>query len=215
MKHYAFPPEDAANNAKFKTVQRDDIINYARAKQYITEEEMLAALAIPQGGNVSSALGGVDRTIDVFAKTTVDLVMSYEVPARRLKKDAGVLENGPEVEMTIWLKDFPQSLQEFKALYALKQGIHGLFLLEERFVPDEMEEYSLQPSNSLNLSPSFLQQQLEEEKRRVEEKAKVEFNAEERLVSLTAALEVTKLVKTGELLPSGAPDQDLKHTFMI
>lgn len=78
-----------------------------------------------------------------------------------------------------------------------------------------MEEYSLQPSNSLNLSPSFLQQQLEEEKRRVEEKAKVEFNAEERLVSLTAALEVTKLVKTGELLPQGAPDQDLKHTFMV
>jgi hypothetical protein len=56
--------------------------------------------------------------------------------------------------MTIWLKDFPSSPAEIKALYALKQGIHGIFLLEEKFVPDEVDDYTLVPTNSLNLSPS-------------------------------------------------------------
>ncbi len=45
-KHYSFPAEDTVNGAKFKTVTRDDILNYARAKQYITEEELAAALAV-------------------------------------------------------------------------------------------------------------------------------------------------------------------------
>ena len=88
LKHYTFQTEDIANHSKFKTVQRDDIINYARAKQYITEEEMTAALAVAQGGDMSKVLGGVERMNEVFAKTTVDLVMSYEVPARRIKKEA-------------------------------------------------------------------------------------------------------------------------------
>lgn len=38
----------------------------------------------------------------------MDLIMSFEVPARRLKKDNP--NSNPEsidVEMTIWLKDFP------------------------------------------------------------------------------------------------------------
>ena len=47
--------------------------------------------------------------------------MSYEVPARRIKKDQNIQENNStEVEMTIWLKDFPSTLTEFKALIALK-----------------------------------------------------------------------------------------------
>jgi hypothetical protein len=53
--------------------------------------------------------------------------MSHEVPARRTKKEslAGVPEDQQnqqtaEVEMTIWLKDFPQSLADYKAVLALK-----------------------------------------------------------------------------------------------
>jgi hypothetical protein len=154
-KHYSFAPEDTVNSAKFKTVTRDDLINYSRAKQYITEEEMTAALAVPPGGDVAKVLGGTDRYTEVFAKTTVDVVMSHEVPARRIKKDSPpAVEIGEDVEMTIWLKDFPNSPAEIKALYALKQGIHGVFILEEKFVPDEADDYQLAPTNSLNLSPS-------------------------------------------------------------
>ena len=53
-----------------------------------------------------------------MAKTTVDLIMSFEVPARRVKKDSGVPvnEESTDVEMTIWLKDFPSTLHEFKLL---------------------------------------------------------------------------------------------------
>jgi hypothetical protein len=54
--------------------------------------------------------------------------------------------------MTIWLKDFPQSLPEFKALYALKQGVHGVFLIEEKFIPEEIDDYSM--TNALNQNPS-------------------------------------------------------------
>jgi hypothetical protein len=46
LKHYSFQPEDP-QTSKFKTVSRDDLLNYARAKQYITEEEVTAALAVP------------------------------------------------------------------------------------------------------------------------------------------------------------------------
>ena len=162
------------------------MLNYARAKQYITEEELTAALAVPQGGDISKVLGGADRYTEVMAKTTVDVVLSHEVPARRAKRDSGapVDAESKEVEMTIWLKDFPTSPAEIKALYALKQGIHGIFLLEEKFVPDEADDYTLAPTNSLNLSPSQFQLQQDEERKKFEEKCKVEFTPEERLRGL-------------------------------
>ena len=57
--------------------------------------------------------------------------------------------------MTIWLKDFPQSLTEYKALFALKQSIQATFLLEEKFIPEDLDDYSLKPTtNDLNMSPS-------------------------------------------------------------
>jgi hypothetical protein len=40
LKHYSFQPEDTVNNPKFKTVQKEDILNFARGKNYITEEEL-------------------------------------------------------------------------------------------------------------------------------------------------------------------------------
>jgi hypothetical protein len=47
--------------------------------------------------------------METFAKTTVDLILSYEVPIRRLKRDQPPAdpENNQELEMSIWLKDFP------------------------------------------------------------------------------------------------------------
>lgn len=68
-------------------------------------------------------------------------------------------ENLNDVEMTIWLKDFPATVTEFKALYALKQGIHGLILIEEKFIPDEIDDYAFSQgqANTLNQSPSIFQ----------------------------------------------------------
>ncbi len=83
-------------------------------------------------------IGGTEKYVEIFSKTTVDLILSHEVPARRLKKDQP--DNGEvpkEPEMTIWLKDFPTNIQEFRALYALKQGVHSLYIIEEKFIPDE------------------------------------------------------------------------------
>lgn len=112
--------------------------------------------------------------------------------------------------MTIWLKDFPQSAADFKALYALKQGIHGVFLLEEKFIPEDVDDYSLTGgNNALNLSPSALEIQAEEERKRVEERAKVEFTTEERLVAVNAALEIPRLLK------QSAIDQDQKSLYNI
>jgi len=48
-----------------------------------------------------------------------------------------------DVEMTIWLKDFPQSLAEFRALFALKQLIHGVFAIEEAFIQEQEDDFIL------------------------------------------------------------------------
>jgi hypothetical protein len=114
LKHYSFTVEETAANpqtlGRYKTVQREDILNYARAKGYITEEELAPALAA--GSNVPEVmrvLGGSERYVEIFAKTTVDIIMSHEVTAKRAKRDAGgvVDENSHEAELSIWLKDFP------------------------------------------------------------------------------------------------------------
>ena len=108
LKHYIFPPEDTANNSKIKVIQRDDIINYAKLRQYITEEE---AADLPN--KVSQ-----EKLFEIFAKTANDMILSYEVPLRRAKKDqqpTSPKQGSQDVDMTIWLKDFPQTAQEFKA----------------------------------------------------------------------------------------------------
>ena len=53
-----------------------------------------------------------------MAKTTVDLINSHVVPARRIKKESGIAhhEESTDVEITIWLKDFPTNINEFKLL---------------------------------------------------------------------------------------------------
>ena len=70
-------------------------------------------------------------------------------------------------------------------MFALKQNIHGAFLLEEKFVPEDMDDYSLKPTtNDLNMSPSNFELQLEEERKKAEERAKIEFSQAERLIAL-------------------------------
>ena len=187
LKTYCFPAEDP-NGAKVKTVQRDDVLNYARAKQYITEEELAACQA--PGADVVKVLG--DRYIEVFSKATVDVVMSIEVPARRAKAPDAEATN--DVEMTIWLKDFPQTLDEYKALYALKQGVNGVFLVEEKFLPDEADDLSVPNMEGIEQG-----EPTEEEARRAEEKARTEYTAKERVALLRTALELPRQLRSGAL----------------
>jgi hypothetical protein len=50
------------------------------------------------------------------------MIISYEVNARRAKRDnPNTNLESTDVEMTIWLKDFPSNITEFKALFAHKQ----------------------------------------------------------------------------------------------
>lgn len=75
LKHFSFPPEDPLN-VKNKTIQREDIINHAKLKQYITEEE----------GNDLSKLP-LEKITEIFAKVTNELILQFEVPLRRQKKE--------------------------------------------------------------------------------------------------------------------------------
>ena len=76
LKLYAFPPEDTQSQ-KLKVISREDLINYAKLKQYLTEEE----------ANDLSNKVSQERLMEILAKTTNDMILSYEVPARRAKKD--------------------------------------------------------------------------------------------------------------------------------
>jgi len=57
---------------------------------------LTASLAVPQGGDLTKVLGGSDRVTEIFAKTTVDVIMSHEVPARRIKRDQNPNPSGEE-----------------------------------------------------------------------------------------------------------------------
>ncbi len=67
---------------------RDDLLQYARAKNYITDDELAAGQAtITSLDAVQKAIGGPQKYTEIMAKTTVDVLMSFEVPARRTKKE--------------------------------------------------------------------------------------------------------------------------------
>jgi hypothetical protein len=41
---------------------------------------------------VMRVLGGSERYTEIFAKTTVDIILSHEVTAKRNKRDSGIAE---------------------------------------------------------------------------------------------------------------------------
>lgn len=67
LKHINYPQEDPMSQ-KIKVIQKEDIINYAKLKQYITEEDST---------DLIGTLGN-EKVVEVMAKTTYDLLMSYE-----------------------------------------------------------------------------------------------------------------------------------------
>ena len=108
-------------------MQLADLLNQAKAKQYLTEAE-------------ADDLASVDPTKvrQVLARTTNEILASMTVPLRRQKleeqnafkeklekitdtdeKNAALEENkatSSAVELSVWLKDFPKSADDFKEL---------------------------------------------------------------------------------------------------
>ena len=71
--------------------------------------------------------------------------MAFEVAAKRAKRDSQQLnqQESTDVETTLWLKDFPQTLNEFKAFYQFYQHanyIHSVIVMEEKFIPESEDE---------------------------------------------------------------------------
>ena len=137
----SFQPEEPMN-AKVKTIQREDLINYAKLRMYITEEESLEF-----AGKLS-----LEKQVEILSKTTYDMLMSFEAAARRAKKDQPP-HPSPDLELTIWLKDFPSTASDFRAFLhyqplTLKQPIHAFLLLEEHFLLELEDEELLKFSSS-------------------------------------------------------------------
>ena len=135
------------------------MLNQAKAKQYLTEAE-------------ADDLQNVDaiKVRQVLARTTNEILASITVPLRRIKleeqnqfkeklekitdkdeKKAAQDEHTAQssaVELTVWLKDFPKSADDFKELRRsgaqhqpeIEVAIQGLFMIEEEFKKDEDDE---------------------------------------------------------------------------
>ena len=117
-------------------------------------------------------LGKVDQTKvrQALARATNEILASITVPLRRLKveeaekfkerlekitdddeqkaakeEQAALLK---QTELTVWLKDFPRSAEDFKELRRsgaqhqpeIEVAIQGLFMVEEEFKKDDDEE---------------------------------------------------------------------------
>ena len=164
LKQFNVPTEgETAEAAKRnKTIQMADLLNQAKAKSYITEEE-------------AADLGKVDqiKVRQVLARTTNELLAGITVPLRRQKaEDADKFKESLEkmaddekrmeaiaehdakandVELVVFLKDFPSTAEDFKELRRsgaqhqpeIEVAIQGLFMVEEIFERDEDDEFDL------------------------------------------------------------------------
>ena len=119
--------ETAEASKRNKTILLADLLNQAKAKNYLTEEE-------------ADHLAKVDpiKVRQVLARTTNEILASITVPLRRIKlEEADRLREKLEkisddterskvaeaqktqasaLELTVWLKDFPRSAEDFKEL---------------------------------------------------------------------------------------------------
>ena len=134
---YSFPAEDTVNCGKYKTIHREEIVTMAKLKGYITEEEAADV------GRLGS------KWTDVMVKTVADLLLMYEVQARRSKRDTGNMGESNETEMYIWLKECPQTSQEFKTLFSARGsgGVNAVYLLEEKFVQEQEDDFTLRSTD--------------------------------------------------------------------
>ena len=158
--------ETAEASKRNKTILLADLLNQAKAKNYLTEEE-------------ADHLAKVDpiKVRQVLARTTNEILASITVPLRRIKlEEADRLREKLEkisddterskvaeaqktqasaLELTVWLKDFPRSAEDFKELRRsgaqhqpeIEVAIQGLFMVEEQFTKDVDEDGGLDIPN--------------------------------------------------------------------
>lgn len=62
--------------------------------------------------------------------------------------------------MMIWLKDFPQNIQEYRALIAHGHVLHNVSLIEELFIKDEEEEQTSLTHSSSDPAILLMQEEL-------------------------------------------------------
>jgi hypothetical protein len=129
VKHFNMPAEGETLEAskRNKTILLVDLLNQAKAKAYLTEEE-------------TTELAGVDpiKVRQALARATNEILASITVPLRRTKLDeaekvkeklekisddtdrkkaeAIIKTQASAIDLTIWLKDFPRSAEDFKEL---------------------------------------------------------------------------------------------------
>ena len=129
MKYFFKAPEgETAEMAKRnKVVTSEDLVNQAKAKNYLTEDE-------------AHDLEKVDplKVRQVLSRATNEILASITVPLRRMKLDENAqfkekldkIANDEErkavlqehkakenaIELVVWLKDFPKSADDFKEL---------------------------------------------------------------------------------------------------
>ena len=161
MQHFFKAPEGETAEAskRNKVIAMADLINQAKAKSYLTEEE-------------ANDLSIVDQTKvrQVLARTTNEILASITVPLRRLKVEENerfkekmekITEEAEKkealdeqkaadsaMELTVWLKDFPKSADDFKELRRsgaqhqpeIEVALQGLFMVEEEFKKDDDDE---------------------------------------------------------------------------
>ena len=153
---------DAAETAdqakRNRIIQISDLINQAKAKQYLTEEECSEIKAVEEV-----------KLRQVLARCTNEILASITVPLRRAKLAAeeefqAALEKmetdeerreakdkrlaNQTTELQVWLKDFPRTADDFKELRRsggqhqpdIEVAIHGVFMIEEDFKADLIDE---------------------------------------------------------------------------
>ena len=135
-----------------------DLVNQAKAKQYLTEAEANDIKTIDE-----------IKLRQVLARCTNEILASITVPLRREKhgdnekfeETLDKVENETErseqmkkkfdeqtIELTVWLKDFPRNTEDFKELRRsgsqhqpdIEVALQGIFMIEEDYKVDIVDE---------------------------------------------------------------------------
>jgi hypothetical protein len=98
------------NFQRFKTIKRKDLVERAKFKTYLTEEE-----ATWKGLRKMVEDGEQEKLTEILAKCLVEQLNQYEIPLQREKKNQSrdyTDEIMGSADCVFWLKDFPSCPEE-------------------------------------------------------------------------------------------------------
>ncbi len=200
-------PETAEQAKRNRVITMADLLDRAKAAAYLTQAE-------------ADDLEAVEPTkiCQVLARCTNEILTSIQVPLRRQKADQlaefeaqlekaespsekesmrfSQKEKQKDIELTVWLKDFPKSAADFRELRRsasqhmpeVDVAIHAAFMLEEHQVINYEEEAKPAEAPGQETTAEALQE-AEEERLRLEQ---TEFSREERTAAFTDLLYINK-----------------------